>query len=230
MSAAKDELVRSWLIKAHRDLLSARELAEATSPLLDTAAYHCQQAAEKAIKGYLLFHDVRFEKSHDIELLVGQASAIDRSFSVCVEAARLLTPLAVEYRYPGDYIEPEPEEFQEAFDTAQGIFDFVVSKLPERFQSVAPVSKRSNVPWIVTEVIACEDFTLQVRFVDGLQGRVEMKGLIHGSKPGVFAALADPALFAKVYLEYGAVTWPGEIDLAPDAMHEAIKAGGVWVV
>jgi len=26
------------------------------------------------------------------------------------------------------------------------------------------------------------------------------------------------------------VIWPGEIDLAPDAMHEAIQAGGVWVV
>lgn len=230
MSAAKDELVRSWLIKAHRDLLSARELAEATSPLLDTAAYHCQQAAEKAIKGYLLFHDVRFEKSHDIELLITQAKAIDDNFTICTEAARLLTPLAVEYRYPGDYIEPEPEEFREAFDAARAIFDFVLGKLPGSFLSVTSASKRPNVPWIVTEVIPCENFSLQVRFVDGLQGRVEMKGLIFGSKPGVFAVLADPALFAKVYLEFGAVTWPGEIDLAPDAMHEAIKAGGEWVL
>lgn len=90
--------------------------------------------------------------------------------------------------------------------------------------------KKSNVPWRVVEVVAGKDFSLQVRFVDGLQGRVEMKGLIFSSKPGVFAALADPELFAKVYLEYGAVTWPGEIDLAPDAMHAVIKAGGVWVV
>lgn len=89
---------------------------------------------------------------------------------------------------------------------------------------------KATVPWRVIEVVAGADFSLQVRFVDGLQGRVEMKGLIFGPKSGVFAALADPALFAKVYLEYGAVTWPGEIDLAPDAMHEAIKAGGVWVL
>lgn len=68
---------------------------------------------------------------------------------------------------------------------------------------------KSTVPWRVIEVVACTDFSLQVRFVDGLQGRVEMKGLIHGSKPGVFAALADPVLFAKVYLECGAVVWPG---------------------
>lgn len=57
MSDAKEELTRSWLVKAKRDLLSAEQLAGADFPLLDTAAYHCQQAAEKAIKGFLLFHD-----------------------------------------------------------------------------------------------------------------------------------------------------------------------------
>ncbi len=43
MSGAKEELTRNWLVKAKRDLLSAFELAEADFPLLDTAAYHCQQ-------------------------------------------------------------------------------------------------------------------------------------------------------------------------------------------
>jgi HEPN domain-containing protein len=57
MSGTREELVRSWLIKANRDLLSAHELASARTPLLDTAAYHCQQAAEKAVKDFLLFND-----------------------------------------------------------------------------------------------------------------------------------------------------------------------------
>jgi HEPN domain-containing protein len=100
MIGPKEELVRSWLIKASRDLLSARELADGETSLLDTAAYHCQQAAEKAIKGYLLYHDTRFEKSHDIEVLIFQVVNIDPTFADCVESARLLTPLAVEYRYP----------------------------------------------------------------------------------------------------------------------------------
>jgi hypothetical protein len=61
MNGIKEELTRGWLIKANRDLLSARQLAEGELPLLDTAAYHCQQAAEKAIKGFLLYHDIRFD-------------------------------------------------------------------------------------------------------------------------------------------------------------------------
>jgi HEPN domain-containing protein len=113
MCGAKEELTRSWLLKAKRDLLSAEELAGAETPLLDTAAYHCQQSAEKAIKGFLLFYDVRFEKTHDIEVLISQASEIDSSFFACIEAARILTPLAVEFRYPGDYVEPEADEYRE---------------------------------------------------------------------------------------------------------------------
>jgi len=130
MSGTKEELTRSWLIKAKRDLLSAQELAAATMPLLDTAAYHCQQAAEKAVKGFLLYHDVRFEKSHDIELLVSQAMDVNERFAGCIDAARLLTPLAVEYRYPGIYVEPEPEEFQDAMAAANQIYGFVLEQLP----------------------------------------------------------------------------------------------------
>jgi hypothetical protein len=51
---------------------------------------------------------------------------------------------------------------------------------------------------------------------------------VHSPKAGVFAALADPSLFAQVTLEYGAVAWPGDLDLAPDAMHAAIQEHGEW--
>ncbi len=44
MDEAKRDLVRAWLTKARRDLLSARVLAAGSEPILDTAVYHCQQA------------------------------------------------------------------------------------------------------------------------------------------------------------------------------------------
>jgi hypothetical protein len=37
-------------------------------------------------------------------------------------------------------------------------------------------------------------------------------------------------VFAQVRVEYGAVTWPGDIDLAPDAMHDELKDHGVWIL
>lgn len=132
MNGIKEELTRNWLIKAKRDLLSARQLAESSVPLLDTAAYHCQQAAEKAIKAYLVYHDVRFEKTHDLDVLLSQAAEIDPAFSGCRDAGRILTPLAVEFRYPGEFIEPEPEEYGEAFAAAGRMYDFVIEHLPEK--------------------------------------------------------------------------------------------------
>jgi hypothetical protein len=81
-------------------------------------------------------------------------------------------------------------------------------------------------PWRVSSVQPLNGFRLHVRFVDGLEGEVEMKGLIHSSAAGVFAPLADLYLFTQVCVVHGAVTWPGEIDLAPDAMHAEIKRNG----
>jgi hypothetical protein len=59
---------------------------------------------------------------------------------------------------------------------------------------------------------------------------VDMSRMVHSPRAGVFAALADPSLFAQVRLDYGAVAWPGELDLAPDAMHTAIQEHRVWLL
>lgn len=84
-------------------------------------------------------------------------------------------------------------------------------------------------PWRVTEVQALPGYRLKVRFRDGTIGTTDLSRLITGEQAGVFAALRDPKLFAQVRVECGAVTWPGGPDLAPDAMHEAIRAGGEWI-
>lgn len=50
-----------------------------------------------------------------------------------------------------------------------------------------------------------------------------MGELVHSPVAGVFAQRAEPSLFAQAFVENGAVTWPGEIDLGPDAMYQYIK-------
>ena len=71
---------------------------------------------------------------------------------------------------------------------------------------------------------------LEVELNDGAHGLVEMSQLIMSERAGVFAALKDRDLFNQAHLEYGVLTWSGEIDLAPDAMHDAIKLNGRWVL
>lgn len=61
-------------------------------------------------------------------------------------------------------------------------------------------------------------------------GLVEMRRLVMKAKAGVLSKLKSPAMFNKVYLEHGVATWPGEIDLAPDAMYAEIKRSGLWIL
>lgn len=85
-------------------------------------------------------------------------------------------------------------------------------------------------PWRVRNVVALPKFRLEVTFMDGLQGYVDLSHKILSEKAGVFTQLREPSFFNKVHVEYGAVTWPGEIDLAPDAMYDQIKKHGEWRV
>jgi len=129
---AKLELVRDWLTRASHDLTAARALAALAPPLLDAAIYHCQQAAEKTIKGWLQFQDDAFAKTHDIEDLVSQAARQHPDFSQLTQAAEVLTPYVSAFRYPGGSYDPMPsrKEFDEALQHAQTIFTFVLKQLP----------------------------------------------------------------------------------------------------
>lgn len=81
--------------------------------------------------------------------------------------------------------------------------------------------------WDVVSVKPTNYLVFEVKFVDGLQGNVQIKP---SYLTGVFKALQDKDYFDQVYVEHGVVTWPGELDLAPDAMYEEIKKNGEWVI
>lgn len=124
--------MRQWLHKAEHDLRSAFRLMSGDGePLLDTAVYHCQQTAEKALKAYLTAHGVVFPKIHLLSPLLSLCADIDSTFYQLSDAAELLTPLATEFRYPGDILEPEPSDAEEAYRVAEQVVTFVISRLPD---------------------------------------------------------------------------------------------------
>jgi hypothetical protein len=86
----------------------------------------------------------------------------------------------------------------------------------------------ARVEWTVVEARAISDRVLAVRFIDGTEGQVDLSALIDGAKAGVFKSLRDEAVFRSVTVTDGAVSWPNGLDLAPDAMYDAIKETGFW--
>ena len=51
---------KAWLRKAAYDLRVASHSLTASPPLLDDVVFHCQQAAEKALKGFLMWNNIPF--------------------------------------------------------------------------------------------------------------------------------------------------------------------------
>ena len=91
-----------------------------------------------------------------------------------------------------------------------------------------PINPRAA--WRVADVQPLTGYRLRVRFNDATESEVDLSLLIQAPHAGVFAALRDEALFQRVHVALGAVTWPGGLDLAPDAMYEAIRKRGGWIM
>ena len=89
--------------------------------------------------------------------------------------------------------------------------------------AVAP-AVRPVMPWRVVSVEALRGYRLRVRFLDGLDGVLDMSGLVAFPNAGVFAALADSEVFNRVFVALGAVCWPDGLYIAPDAIYAKIKA------
>jgi hypothetical protein len=81
--------------------------------------------------------------------------------------------------------------------------------------------------WDVSQVKVVGPLQLEVVFADGIRGRVVFEPT---HLTGVFTSLQNPEFFNQVRINGGAVSWPGDIDLAPDAMHESIRKSGEWVL
>jgi hypothetical protein len=101
--------------------------------------------------------------------------------------------------------------------------------LGDRSTAVAPPIV-CNHPDDVADVTVIGDYRIFVRFHDGTSGVVDLSRLILSPHAGVFAELQDTTVFAGVSVVFGAVTWPGEIDIAPDGMYNALRRDGEWVI
>ena len=73
--------------------------------------------------------------------------------------------------------------------------------------------------WDVVEVKAERDCCLFVQCKGGLAGRVKLR---REELTGALAPLQDEQFFERIFIDYGAVAWPGEIDLAPDARYAQV--------
>ncbi len=129
--AARIEDVRAWLRKAELDLrAAAHEISAPEACLSADVVFHAQQAAEKALKAFLAWHDVPFRKTHNIEELGRQCVDLDATLRALADQAVPLTEYAWKFRYPGEVEEPTHEEAVQALSTARRVYEAILTRLP----------------------------------------------------------------------------------------------------
>lgn len=126
----KKEVVRRWIEKAEEDLRIAKYLLEAEEPPTGGICFHCQQAVEKYLKGYLTYCGVRAGKTHDLGRILNLCIEQDKDFSdLDRDKVSSLGFYAVEVRYPDEFYNPSLGEAKECYEIALKVKEFIERKL-----------------------------------------------------------------------------------------------------
>ena len=116
-------LAREWFRFGDMDLSTAELKIEHHPQHYEIICYHCQQAVEKYLKGYLFACDVMPPKIHELDKLCVMCAQYDDSFEGIFDRCELLSQYAVQSRYP-DEIELNDALTQKALACAQQIKAF----------------------------------------------------------------------------------------------------------
>lgn len=123
LDAERRQEAGRWLAVATADMRVMRMCLDAAEPETGIAAYLCQQAAEKLVKGLLVAAGVGFARTHDMARLGDIAAAHYPALHDLLEATGRLTAWSYAYRYPGveEAVAPSPAVLRQALATVEQI-------------------------------------------------------------------------------------------------------------
>jgi HEPN domain-containing protein len=123
-------IIKEWITKAKRDLLTAeRENEVLSDPNYDAVCFHSQQCIEKMLKAIMIMKQISVTKTHDLNYLYLQLKQ-DIHFPVINEThLRFLSRAAVAFRYPGE--EADQEQASDSLQYAQEIYNILLNHFTE---------------------------------------------------------------------------------------------------
>ena len=124
----KISIVKEWIDFASRDINSAKYLLNMRPVPLEIVCYHCEQAAEKTLKGYLIYQDVEPPRTHILQLLCKMCEDIDETFKEISEYCGNLTLYGVQPRYPFE-IDITENDMKKAIVDADRVMEFVYQRM-----------------------------------------------------------------------------------------------------
>lgn len=123
------KLAKEWLDIGRNDFNFAQISFKELSSFYPQICFLCQQAAEKHLKGFLIYHQRKFPKIHDLTQLVKLCAKIDKSFLEFLDLADRLSQHYLTSRYPLIYQIAEKKDAEEALSAAEKIINFIMKKI-----------------------------------------------------------------------------------------------------
>jgi HEPN domain-containing protein len=122
---------KRWLTYAAEDLRAADTLFRQQQGPPRHVCWLAQQAVEKVIKAALVFLQIEFSKTHDLDALRNRLPQDWAVRQTCSDLAEL-TEWSVESRYPGDWPEATLEDARAAVEQARRVLETVTADLARR--------------------------------------------------------------------------------------------------
>ncbi|MCF6465951.1 HEPN domain-containing protein [Clostridium sp. Cult2] len=122
------DIANEWFNFAENDLKSAKFLLQMKPQPLEIICYHCQQSAEKYLKGYIAFKGGELIKTNDLTLLNKVCIEYDGDFQVIMDDTIELIDYGVHVRYPFHF-ELEEDDARKAIESAEKIQSFILNKV-----------------------------------------------------------------------------------------------------
>ena len=119
--------VARW-VRYARDDLKVAELILEHGQVPRAACFNAQQCAEKSIKASLVFLQIPFRRTHDLELLCGELPK-GWTLGEVPEDLSGLSGWAVEPRYPGDLMEATEADARDAVEQAKSVYETTLEDL-----------------------------------------------------------------------------------------------------
>ena len=119
-----NKIILDWFNFADMDLDSAEYLSTMQRQPLEIICYHCQQSAEKFLKGFLIFNGIEEPpKIHNLVTLCDMCEKFDSCFTEIIKQCSVLTLYGVQPRYPNEII-VENSDMKKALEYANQIKNF----------------------------------------------------------------------------------------------------------
>jgi HEPN domain-containing protein len=109
MTKDREEYIKNWLFRANEDIAVINSLVKAGAEYYTSSiSFHAQLASEKFLKAFLVYHNIDFPRTHDLDYLLLECQKINKvAFQIDFKS---LTDFGVSVRYPDDFYIPDEKE------------------------------------------------------------------------------------------------------------------------